>query len=264
VVRPKFIRPLAESSYVRGAIVSASGFGKTVFCGTAPRALFLTTDPEGTISAKAFGSTAQEWQISSLEQLRDAYVYMAKEGCREFDWLIHDNASEEQALFMNASIAARVARKGAQTDPLVPEQADYQRQQNGIIQITKQFRDLPINQLWTVHRTVKTTEDEEGEDVEYYSCAIHGKEGAIAEQFLGMMNIIGYGEVITKNNKEIRRIYFDHVRKYRGKDRYGKLGRYQDNLTVPRMMELLEGRSPARRPARKAAIRRTTTTRRAS
>lgn len=239
MAKPAAIRPLSETARIRMALVTASGYGKTVFAGTAPRALFLTTDPEGTVSAKKWGSTAEEWPIESWDDkdgLEDAYNYMQREGYKEFDWLIHDNATEEQQLCMGKSIANRMKRR-PDGEKYVPEQADYQKSQNGFIDVTKRFLKIPVHQIWTVHRKAMETDD----GVNFWSANIQGQQGAIAEQFLGYMNVIGMGEVIEKDAKHIRRLYFDHIREYRGKDRFQALGKFRDDLDIPSMMKIIEG-----------------------
>lgn len=251
-MKPKYIQPLGKASKVRLAVVTGSGFGKTVFCGTAPKALFLTTDMEGTMSAKEWGSTAEEWKINAWEgdgSLEDAYQYMLHDGCKEYDWLIHDNATEEQNLGMDAAMQVALV-KAPSRSPYVPDKREYQISQNGFIAITKKFHALPVHQIWTVHR--KWFDPDNGEDG-FWSANIQGGQGAIAEQFLGYMNMIAMGEVKeNKANKTVRRFYFDQYKAYRGKDRYQKMGLFQDDLTVPKMMELISGKVvPARRPVRR-------------
>src|SRR5690606_13760839 len=109
------------------ALVASSGFGKTVFCGTAPKALILSTDPEGTLSAHKFGSNAEEWRIRSWEDkdgLTDAYRYMRDEGCEEYDWLCIDNATE--CLELARQRCMELGRdRNAKLDEFIPTLADY-------------------------------------------------------------------------------------------------------------------------------------------
>lgn len=266
MAKPKAITPLGQGSeFIHMAIVAASGFGKTVFCGTAPKALILSTDPEGTLSAKKLGSTADEWRIRDWEDsddsLTEAYRYMRDEGCDEYEWLIVDNATECLELARGRCMDLARARNN-KLDAFVPTQQDYQRSQNMLVQFVKKIHDLPINVIWTVHRT----ENEDGEGEPYYGAAIHGQKGQLAQQILGYMNIVAMGEVVEKDEKEVRRYYFTHRGPYRGKDRFIALVPYKDNLTVPKMMKIIDDaedtplkRKPARRtPARKTAARRPT------
>lgn len=228
------IGPLGSAAYIRMMLASASGWGKTVFGGTAQKALFLTTDPEGTMSAKIFGSTAKEWMIADWPDFSDAYRYMRDEGCDVYDWLIIDNATEAQVFSLEDAV--RIAKeKDKSRDDFVPARNDYLRSQIAFIQMVKQFHSLPINILWTAHTKIR--EDADGEM--FYSVAIDGKEGQIAEQMLGYMNIIGFGDMALKDGKEVRRIFFSHYKMYRGKDRFNALGKARDDLTIPRMEAII-------------------------
>lgn len=268
MTKPEWITPLSGTARIRMGLVTGSGFGKTVFCGTAPEALFLTTDMEGTVSAKAFGSTAEEWKISSWEDkggLEDAYTWMLQEGCKSYKWLLHDNATEEQNLGMGLAMEQALAKPGGKIrSPYVPDKREYQISQNGFIHITKRFHALPIQQVWTVHRKwFEPSNDIEDPEMQgFWSANIQGQQGAVAEQFLGYMNIIGHGEVVkNKAGTQVRRLYFDHYKAYRGKDRFDALGRFQDNLTIPKMMELIAAKQQGKtvRPAARRRVTRKTT-----
>lgn len=276
MAKPPAVQPLGSGKWVRMAVIAKSGFGKTVFCGTAPNAIFLTTDPEGTVSAYGFGSTADEWQIGSWQTLEEAYRWLRDEGIEEegYEWVILDNITMAQYLAMDESLQMAVD-KNAKRDRFVPDKYEYQRSQNATINMVLRFNDLPVNIIYTSHR--KGMEDSDGQD--YYSAAIQGQDGMVAEQILGYMNIIAFGEVEKDKEKKktVRRYYFVHHGPYRGKCRFispsgrSVLGSFKDDLTVPEMMELIntaKGRSGTttakRTVAKKTATRRTTTARRAS
>lgn len=141
------------------------------------------------------------------------------------------------------------ARKiNARLDKFISSQQDYLRSQNMIVDMVKKFIDLPVNLIFTVHRT----EMEDGEGNPYYGAAIHGKQGALAQQILGYMNITGFGEVIEKDGEEVRRLWFTHHGPHRGKDRFQALGKYKDGLDVPTMERYVK-RAVSARPAQAAA-----------
>ena len=260
MTHPK-IQQLGEAKYVRACIIAPSGFGKTVFLGTAHRALFLTTDPEGTVSAKRFGSTAQEWPCAEFKDLSEAYIYLRDGGHEDFDVVLIDNISEAQKLALYEAKDNSIARsKTGAVDPLIPDQGEYLRAQLAIEKMVKQFHDLPMHVFWSSHQ--KGYEDGEGEP--YYSAVIQGKKGELAQTILGFMNVIGFGEVIEKDGKEVRRLWFSYHGPYRGKDRSGGLGRFQDNLTVPELIAKFEAAKPKASSAPKtpaAGGNRSTTTR---
>jgi hypothetical protein len=238
--KPAKIQPLGtKASFVRLALVAPQGFGKTVYAGTSPRALFLTTDPEGTLSAAKQGSTAEEWPILTWQELLEAYRWLRDGGAALYDWVWIDNITECQNLCMKEAMERAVARN-ADRDPYVPDKFEYQRTQNAMLDMVRMFHDLPINVGWTVHR--KGMED--GDGAEYYSAAIQGQQGQVAQTILGYCNMVAMGEVLDigkeGSKKQVRRFYFSHTRAYRGKDRFDVMGAYRDDLTVPKMMQLIK------------------------
>jgi hypothetical protein len=218
---PSQIKNVGEyDAYIHMMLVAAPGFGKTVMAGTAPNNLFLTTDPEGTVSAKAFGSTSKEWQIKEYSDLNDAYRWLRDGGIKELglEWVTIDNIAEAQNLGMSQSMKNSRANGNSKRDEFVPSIDDYQRSQMMLSALVKQFHDLPVNVLWTSWRKEET--DTEGDS--YFTCGIHGKQGLLAQQIQGYMNIVGFGEVVTNDDtgKDERVITFAQHKPYMGKDRY--------------------------------------------
>lgn len=257
--KPAQIHKLGEISYVKMLVMAPSGFGKTVFAGTAPKALFLTTDPEGTFSAFRKGSDADEWTVRTWADLMDAYTWLRNGGCDEYEWLVIDNITEAQHLGMQAAHQISIKRPGSRVDEFVYDMWDYQRGQLSLIQMVNQFNDLPIHKIWTSHRR----DNEDGEGEPFYSAVIQGGQGAVAQQIQGYMNVIGSGQMEKKDGKDVRRMYFTHTGPHRGKDRFQALGNFKDDLTVPRMMELIESAkngsaaTPTKTPAKTAGTKAT-------
>jgi hypothetical protein len=253
MTKPSSIQKLATTSkYIRMFLVAHQGWGKTVFCGTAPNALFLTTDPEGTLSAQSLGSNAQEWEIRSWDDLEEAYRWLRDEGHKEYDFVIVDNVTVAQRLAMRESmqISKKMSNNPDKLDPYVPAQGDYNRNQHMIVQFVMKMFDLPMHVIFTSH--IKGMEDAEGEP--FYSANIHGQQGGIANECLGYANIVGMGESrMAKNDRIIRRLWFSHYEAYRGKDRYVVLGNYKDDITVPDMLALIGERLTAGAPTKKTS-----------
>lgn len=251
---PKQIHKVGVTDrYIHALIVAGPGFGKTVLLGSAEHALFLTTDPEGTISAWAMGSEADEWECKHWDDINAAYIYLRDGGIKEMGlkWVMIDNASEAQALGMKSNMQnSRKAKP--QLDEFVPTLDNHQRTQIMFLDMVKKFHDLPVNVLWTTW--AETHEDGEGQ--EYFAPSIHGQKGAIAQQFAGMMNVVGYGQVTEEEDgTEHRVLWFSQSGPYRGKDRYIALGRKRTDLTIPKMEALIAAAIKKRLAERQANMR---------
>ena len=252
---PKQVKSLGSvDKYVNMLLVAGPGFGKTVFFGTDDKVLFLTTDPEGTVSAWMMGSKAKEWECNTYKDVEDAYIYLRDGGIAELgiDWVVIDNISEVQEMAKHANISLERARN-PNIDEYVPSQGNYQRQQNMLLALVKKFNDLPVNVGYTAWMQIN--EDKDGQ--EYYAPGIHGQKGQIAQMVAGYMNVVGYGEVTTDSEGvDHRVIVFTQAGPYRGKDRFNALGKKRTDMTLPQMKSIIDKavakRKSAATPARSA------------
>lgn len=261
---PKGIKPLGiDDKYVHFMLVAGPGFGKTVLFGTEDKALFLTTDPEGTVSAWALGSNAQEWEMKKWDDIVEAYTYLRDGGVEELGitWVVIDNISEAQEMAKNQNIMLERDRNN-KIDEFVPSQGNYQRTQNQMLDLVKKFHDLPVNVGWTAW--MQTHEDSEG--IEYFAPGIHGQKGQIAQMIAGYMNVVGYGEVVEDDKgEEHRRIWFSQTGPYRGKDRFVALGKSRTDMSLPKMQLIINAAIKKRQLERagKTTTKAPTTARRA-
>ena len=259
---PSKVKPLGiDDKYMHFLLCAGPGFGKTVLFGSEDKALFLTTDPEGTVSAWALGSEAMEWEVHNADDLDEAYKYLRDGGIEELGitWVFVDNISEVQEFFKLDHIQLE-RKRNSNIDEFVPSQGNYQRTQNRLLAFVKAMNDLPVNVGYTAW--IATHEDNNG--VEYFAPAIHGQQGQIPRMVGGYMNVVGYGEVIEDDEgKEHRRIWFTHHGPYRGKDRFVALGQSRVDLTMPKMNLLIQ-KSIKERQAARAAAKKTPTRARSS
>lgn len=235
VEKHKKIHKIGDISFMHMLLTAGSGWGKTVFLGSHPRTLILLTDPEGSFSAKRLGSNVEEWTCDSAKELREAQKWLAEGGHELYDVVGVDNISHAQKLMMHESKAMNLARPGSKADALVPALDDYLRAQLGIEEFVLKMHDIPIHVVWTAW--MEEHEDKEGNI--YFAPAIQGSKGAVAQQIMGYMNINAFGETITKDNKEVRRLWFTHHDKFRGKDRFAALGRCRDDIKLPEVLEAI-------------------------
>lgn len=257
--RPSAIKPVkGQKAYIHLVAVADSGWGKTVFSGTADKALFLVCDPEGTVSAGAMGSTADRWDIKTTADMDEAYKWLRDEGHKEYRWVIIDTIGGAQRILQRSALNVSYKANPSKRDPDVPSMDVHQKAQIQTIKFVMQFNDLPMHVIYTAHPM--HLEDGEGEP--YILPYVHGGKGEVAQQTLGHMNVAGYGVMKEVNGKEVRRMHFRNVGPYRGKDRFTKLPPYLDNPTVPQIEELITSTAVPAQRARKATAKKTAARRR--
>lgn len=240
--RPVAIRDLSGfNESVNILVYGDSGTGKTVLGGTAPNALFLSTE-QGTISAKRQGSKAKVWRIMKWEDLEEAFKWLRDNPDHGFEWVVLDSVTKMQEQLKRDVLEKRVQKRG-DSDEDIPEIADHQKFQNKFKRFITAFVELPVNVLFTA--TTMRREDEEGEDLVLPN--IDGKGYAIANYACAEMDVVGYYGVSKgnkKNNGEtIRRFVAQSTPPYFAKDRYDVLGKWLDNPTMPMIIGLIEGDS---------------------
>jgi phage nucleotide-binding protein len=235
--RPAAIRDLADfEESLNILIYGDSGVGKTVLAGTAPDALFLSTE-KGTVSAKRQGSKAKVWRIKEWSDLEEAFVYLRDEE-HGFKWVILDSVTKMQQQLIRDTLDKRVEKRG-DSDPDIPEIADHQKFQNKFKRFITAFIELPVNVVFTA--TAMRKEDEEGEDLVLPN--IDGKGYAIANYACAEMDIVAYYAVrVDKTTKRtVRRLLCQSTPPYFAKDRYDALGKVVDDPTMPKIIEMIEG-----------------------
>jgi phage nucleotide-binding protein len=252
--KPRAIQALSDYTESLNVLIYAdSGAGKTVLCGTAPRALFLATEP-GTISAKKQGSKAEVWPIDSHAELMKAHKWL-EENPGEYDWVLLDGLTNLQEILWRESIEkGRAINPDRDADILA--QQDYLRVQNQIKEVVRLFNDLPQNVVYTA----QTMRAEDDEDEVLMLPLLSGKKGEFAQKLCGMVHVVGYLTVITpkSGNPPFRRLHTQREGKIFAKDRYDAIGRL-DKPTIPKIAEKIEAsiteNAQPTKPAAKAAPR---------
>lgn len=265
---------------INGLIYGDSGVGKTVFGGSADGVLFVGTE-SGTISAKRQGSTADVWNVEEWTDVYANYQWLKGGGAAEYKWVVMDSGTAMQHIALRHILDTAVAENSSR-DPDIPAIQDHQKWQNMFKRFVKSYCDLPVNVLFTA--TTTRHEDEEGEDIVLPDFA--GKGYGISQWVCAQMHFVGYMKVMRRgkgDEKELwRRIQFQTIPPYFGKDRYACLGTYNDkgvavkpyldNVTLQQVTDLIASSgakvtaSASERAAvgdqAKTRVRRTTTTRR--
>lgn len=241
MARPKAITKLSETSHAgkkNWLVYCGSGIGKTVLAGTAPRALFLTAESAGTESAKAFGSTADEWICDTWEEYIKAYEWIKKEGYKEYDWILPDSLTEIEELCWNNQLEAGAKEFEARIQ-------DYGIVDRRIKKMVDMFHRLPINVLWTAQEMAFTTEDGDGDEIQKVLPKIGRTKGGapLANLICGKVTLVGYlGITEEKDEGEFRRLVVAGGDGWVAKDRHDAFGKYIDVPDIATMSAMVDAR----------------------
>lgn len=219
--------------------------GKTRFCATAPKVLIIDCDEKGTDSTRD-DTDPFTTRITTWSELNDIYWYL-QSGDHNYESIAIDTVSGLQTLAMNFVLGDEVSRD-ASRDPDQPSQRIYQKvTQLMKVQITN-FRNLPLNVIFTAH--TRTREQGEGEeDITYITGP--NLSPSIQSHLLGAVGLIGYmmkREVRVKVKGSDKKKKVSRVRMLIGpSDRYETGVRYSafkdeahiDNPDFSTMLELI-------------------------
>lgn len=224
-----------------------SGVGKTVFAGTAPNSLFISTE-SGTISAKRQGSASEIWRCPTWDDLAEAYEYLRNED-HPYEWVLLDSVTEMQTHALS-KILLTASTENENRDPDIPAIQDHQKWQNIFKRFVRAFNDLPVNVLYTA--LTLRSDDEEGDPI--VLPLITGKGYQMAQWMCASVHLVGHYSMqeVKKTGSdelvEIRRLRVQPKPPFFAKDRYDIGKKFLDNPTMPRLIKLIEA-TPAERAA---------------
>lgn len=186
-----------DNDYPNLMVYGNSGVGKTVFCGSDDKVLFIAPEDKGTLSAKRRGSTAQKWPIHKWDDLSDAYNYLydmvEETGELPFKWLAIDSLTELQEMGMR-TILKEVIEGNPSRDPDIPALQDYLKNQRMVRRMIQGFNELPVMCIYTANVLQYT--NAEGNEALLPNIKGGAKQGhTYAKEICGMMTSFGYLKV---------------------------------------------------------------------
>jgi hypothetical protein len=263
---PPEIQDLDDYTESKNILVyGGPGSGKTRMGGQLPNCLLIAGE-NGAIAAKRGGSKAKIWKMNHWNDILAAYKWL-QDNPGVFDWVLFDSITNVQNRCIRA-IMETVVKQNKSRDPHIPAQGDHFKWQLVMKEMINDWCELPINVFWTAQEMVR--ENPDGDDI--ILPLIEGKDYQIAAWVCAQMHVVANLQLRkvrdekTKRVKVVRRLIVNESPPYYAKDRYDCLGRYIDDPDINAIIRKIDdsetGR-PARRTApRKAATRKTTTTRR--
>lgn len=170
--------------------------GKTRFVSSAPDVLVIDCDEQGTDSVR-HDYDPKTIRITSWTEINDIYWYLHS-GDHPYRSVAIDTVSGLQTLCLNWILGDEASRDTSR-DPDQPSQRIYQKRSKLMGTIITNFRNLPMNVLFTAH--TRATETGEG-DEEVISVTGPNLAPATATQLLAAVGLIGY---MSKREVNVKR-----------------------------------------------------------
>lgn len=261
--RPTAIVSLQDPQHVsfyKWWLYGASGIGKTVLIGTMPSpGLIVTTDVEGTASAKAFGSQCSELKVNTWPEYVEFHQWYVREGYAEFPWLSLDTVDELEELCWQAQLVGSEVRRASKYQP---NKADYPIVWRKVKEHVMELNRCSANIIYSSHAMYIDRETEEEDTVSQASPLVGStKRGDLSVYMCSQMGLVGYYRPTKDDDgKEHRALMTRGTERWIAKDRYNAFGKGILDPTVPNMLARIEGATPAaaatpRRRVRRAGTR---------
>lgn len=238
-------------------VYGESDTGKTVLGGTAPNALFLTTDIEGTESARALGSTAQELVVPDFATYCEYVDWLVRgKGCEEFEWVITDTITELEEMAWDGQMVSDDLKRASQYQP---NKGDFPMVWKKTKEQLMLLGRAPVNVLFIAHTMRIDRETEDGEDTVTLAMPALGsrKRGDLSAAVCAQLGMVGYMRKVTEEGgKTTRHLLTASSSRWVARDRSTKLGNGMAEPTVPKLLAKMNGgTSVAPRAARRRAAR---------
>lgn len=229
--------------YRKWLVFGESDAGKTVLAGTAPKALFLTTDIEGTESARAMGSQADELRINTFQEYCDAVQWIAfGGGSQEYQWIITDTITELEELCWQSQLVSDDVRRASKYQP---NKADYPLVWAKMKDQLSILGRSPVNTLFIAHTMRIDRETDDGEDTVTLAMPAIGsrKRGDLSSALCAQHGVVGY---MRKSAPEEggaihRQLLTASSARWIARDRTTKLGAGMVDPTIPKLLAKIEG-----------------------
>lgn len=236
-----------------------SGVGKTILAGTAPNAVFLTADVNGTESAREMGSQARELKVDSWEEFQEYNDWLCRDpaASKEFEFAIVDTIDEVEELCWQSQLVNDELRRASQYQP---NKGDYPVVWRKVRDEMMKLNRAPLNVIYLAHLMHIDKESEDGEDTVTLAMPEMGsrKRGDLSSYFCAQMGLVGYyREVVQEGGKLERHLMTQSGPRWVAKDRTITFGAGVVDPTVPGMLAAIAAKSnatptPARRRTRRA------------
>lgn len=244
------LQGLEVPRFKKWLVYGESDSGKTVFAGTAPKGLFLTTDIEGTESARALGSTADELRINSFTEYCEAVSWIAYGGgASEYEWITTDTITELEELCWQEQLVSSDVRRASKYQP---NKADYPLVWAKVKEQLSLLGRSPVNTLFIAHTMRIDRETDDGEDTVTLAMPAIGsrKRGDLSSALCAQHGVVGYMRLAQQEGGKVERhLLTQSSTRWTARDRTTKLGAGMVDPTVPKMLDRINGGTTTTRAA---------------
>lgn len=171
---------------IRQIVFSHPGEGKSVYWGSAPKALIMVSDPEGMISAAALGLKFSTVNVTDYGELQEVYEWL-KEDKPDFEWVIWDSLTLFQDRSLHDDIMLDAVIDNPKQDRYVPSRREYLQSMNRIGDYVRRFTLMDYNIGISCHVMEQPAPDGDGM---IFVPAIAGK--GMSSKVSGYMNVVSY------------------------------------------------------------------------
>ena len=210
------VKDIAGTAGVKCILHGPSGSGKTYSISTIPNpeSVLVLSAEAGLLSIKEAAGDVDAMVIGSLEELREAYEYLAGDKGDKYQTVVLDSLSEIAQQVLSAEL--EVNKDGRKA---------YGELYDKVVKLVKSFRDLPSKNVILICQQEKTTNDE---GRIFYGISMPGKK--LTQELPYLTDLVACLRV-RKNleSGELERMlqFADLDEQYQAKDRSGKLDDFE-------------------------------------
>lgn len=232
----------------RAVFYGRSGIGKTRLVASAPDVLVVDVNDQGTDSVRK-DYDPNVYPVEFWNELDDVYWYLAA-GNHAYKTVAIDGVTGMQNLCMKFVLGDEASRDAGR-DPDMPSRVVWGKVGELMKTQITNFRNLPMNVLFTALQRVKTTGDDDDEDTEvFYSPACSPSISGHLEAAVGMIGWLNTRQVmgpkVKGKKKRVRvaqtRLVIGPSDRYLTKDRYGLMIPHIDAPNVTEILEMIYGK----------------------
>jgi len=240
------ITPASElPQRARILLYGRSGRRKTRTAATAPDVLLIDVNEEGTDSVRS-DLDPDVFRVYYWSEILDVYWYLHS-GDHAYKSFALDGLTGMQNLCMKFVLGDEASRD-ASRDPDMPSRTVWGKVGELMKTQIINFRNLPMNGIFTALERTKTSGEEDLDEQPYTSPNLSPSIATSAEAAVGMIGYMVYREVVVKKGGKRTRVKRSRMmlgdsERYLTKDRYGLGLDYVDSPNITKLIErIYEGK----------------------